>query len=191
MLIAAAYHSAGYEFEANQKPIFDFHITKFIFRSSGDLNFVTLVDGLRYWWSEFGYRQDGILTCFSILILWTLCGKPMRGRPETIFCWLLFFEGALIVGGWGLRLKVLFGVCIFLFMFFSKLVGLNPEVRAKYLATQYLLATGWILTTHTSTIYLVDELIHLFQVLLKEMRVMCESNVLFSLFLVLIKGMRG
>ena len=44
MLIAAAYHSAGYEFEANQKPIFNSHITKFIFRSSGDLNFVTLVE---------------------------------------------------------------------------------------------------------------------------------------------------
>ena len=29
----------------------------------------------------------------------------MKGRQETLFCWFLFFRGALIVAGWGLRKK--------------------------------------------------------------------------------------
>ena len=42
--------------------------------------------GLRHWWSKFSYRLDGILTCFSILILWALYGKPMSGRKKKLFC---------------------------------------------------------------------------------------------------------
>ena len=42
-----------------------------------------------------------MLTCFSILVLWTLCGKPMNGRQKALFCYLLFFGGAWIFGGWG------------------------------------------------------------------------------------------
>ena len=44
MVIAAAYCSGGYQFDAREKPIFDSRITKFIFRSSGDLNFMILVE---------------------------------------------------------------------------------------------------------------------------------------------------
>ena len=36
--------------------------------------------------SEFNYRLDGILIYFSNLMLWTLCGKPMSGRKEALFC---------------------------------------------------------------------------------------------------------
>ena len=57
--------------------------------------------GLQHWRSEFNYRSDGILTCFSILILWTLCGKPMRERQKALFCSFLVFSGAWIVNGWG------------------------------------------------------------------------------------------
>ena len=42
-----------------------------------------------------------ILTCFSILIFWTLCGKPTRGRQKALFYQSLFFGGAWTVGGWG------------------------------------------------------------------------------------------
>ena len=48
-----------------------------------------------------------MLICFSILILWTLCGKLIRkGRgkgkvQKALFCQFLFFDVALIVGGWG------------------------------------------------------------------------------------------
>ena len=51
--------------------------------------------GLRHWRSEFNYHYDEILTCFSILILLTLCGKPMR--QKALFC---FFDSAWIFGGW-------------------------------------------------------------------------------------------
>ena len=44
MVIAAAYCSGGYQFDAREKPIFDPRITKFIFRSSGDLYFMILVE---------------------------------------------------------------------------------------------------------------------------------------------------
>ena len=44
MVITAAYCSGGYQFDAREKPIFDSRITKFIFRSSGDLNFMTVVE---------------------------------------------------------------------------------------------------------------------------------------------------
>ena len=49
---------------------------------------------LQHWRFEFNYRHDGILTCFSILILWTLRGKPMGQKA-------LLFDGAWIFGGWG------------------------------------------------------------------------------------------
>ena len=123
------------------------------------------------------------------------CGKPMTGRQETLFCWFSFFGGALIVVGWGLRQKVSFRtswnrIFLSLFFFFRKLVGLNPEARAKYLAIQPLLATSWLLATRASPIYLVDEFTCLLPVLLKEMRMLRESKVLSSLLLGLIKGMR-
>ena len=57
--------------------------------------------GLQHWRSEFNYRSDGILTCFSILILWTLCGKPMRERQKALFCSFMVFSGVWIVNGWG------------------------------------------------------------------------------------------
>ena len=50
-----------------------------------------LSGGLWHSWSEFNYRQDGILTCFPVLILWTLCGKPMRQRHKALFLQLEFY----------------------------------------------------------------------------------------------------
>ena len=44
MVFASVYCSGGYQFDAPEKPIFDSRITKFIFRSSGDLNFMILVE---------------------------------------------------------------------------------------------------------------------------------------------------
>ena len=41
---------------------------------------------LQHWWSEFNYCLEGILTWFSILILWTLCGKPTRERQKALLC---------------------------------------------------------------------------------------------------------
>ena len=38
------YYSGGYQFDAREKPIFDSRITKCVFRSSGDLNFVVVVE---------------------------------------------------------------------------------------------------------------------------------------------------
>ena len=66
--------------------------------------------------------------------------------------------------------------------FFRKLVGLNPEARAKYLAIQPPLATAWFLITRASPIYLVDEFIRLLPVSLKEMRTLRESKVLFFFY---------
>ena len=66
--------------------------------------------------------------------------------------------------------------------FFRKLVGLNPEARAKYLTILPPLATAWFLITRASPIYLVDEFIRLLPVSLKEMRTLRESKVLFFFY---------
>ena len=44
MVITEAYYSGGYKFDARQKPIFDSRVTKYAFITSGDLNFVILVE---------------------------------------------------------------------------------------------------------------------------------------------------
>ena len=72
-----------------------------------------------------------------------------------------------------------------------QLLWLNPQVRVEHLAIQFLLATAQLLLARICPIYLEDELIFLFLVLLKEMRMLGESNVLPVLSLVLIKGIRG
>ena len=72
-----------------------------MFRVSGCIKFWDPSRGLWHWWSEFTYHKDGILICFSILISWTLCERPMRRRQKALFCWFLFFGSALIVCGWG------------------------------------------------------------------------------------------
>ena len=43
-VIAEAYYSGGYHFNACEEPIFDSRITKFMFRRSDDINFVILVE---------------------------------------------------------------------------------------------------------------------------------------------------
>ena len=43
-VIAKAYYSGGYHFNACEEPIFDSCITKLIFRRSDDINFVILVE---------------------------------------------------------------------------------------------------------------------------------------------------
>ena len=54
--------------------------------------------GLWHWRSEFNHRWDGILTCFSILILQTFCGKLCFVN----FCFLLaVLESPMKKGWWG------------------------------------------------------------------------------------------
>ena len=71
--------------------------------------------------------------------MWTLCGKPMRGRQETSH-WFLFYGGALITAAWGLRQKVLFGASwnrIFLFLLFWQIgwaKSRNESEISRYLA---------------------------------------------------------
>ena len=72
-----------------------------------------------------------------------------------------------------------------------QLLWLNPQARVEHLAIQFLLATAQLLLARVCPIYLEDELIFLFLVLLKEMRMLGESNVLPVLSLVLIKGIRS
>ena len=103
------------------------------------------------------------------------------GRQET-FCWFLFFGGALIVDGWGWGRKSHLGpaeIAFFCYCFFRKLVALNPEAIAKYLAIQLLLATSWLLATRSSPIYQVDEFIRLLPVSLKEVRTLWIQGSIF------------
>ena len=44
MVIAEVYYSGGYQFDAREKSILDFRITKCVFKRSGHLNFVILVE---------------------------------------------------------------------------------------------------------------------------------------------------
>ena len=74
---------------------------KFVFRTSRWHKTLRSSWGLRHWRSEFNYRYDGIIIFFFVLILWNLCGKPIRGRQKALLCYFLFFGGALIVGGLG------------------------------------------------------------------------------------------
>ena len=75
---------------------------------------------------------------------------------------------------WG-QLKSHFSVIVF----FRKLVALNPEAIAKYLAIQLLLATSWLLATRSSPIYQVDEFIRLLPVSLKEVRTLWIQGSIF------------
>ena len=63
------------------------------------------------------------------------------------------------------------------------------SLSARGVTVQLLWAIARRLVTHASAIYLLDEFIFLFLVLLKEMRILGECKVLSFLFLVLIKGM--
>ena len=47
---------------------------------------IRIIIGLRHWRFGFIYLLDGILTCFSILILYILCGKPMKKKQKVLFC---------------------------------------------------------------------------------------------------------
>ena len=64
------------------------------------------------------------------------------------------------------------GCCNFL------LVPLNVDTRGKYLAIQLSLATALLLAARISSIHLIDEIIYLFPVILKEIRIIVESKVL-------------
>ena len=71
--------------------------------------------GLWYWRSQFNYCQDGRLTRFSILILWTLCKKFDEGKSESIA--LLIFVlwrcmNCRWMRGGGVGQKVLITCCI-------------------------------------------------------------------------------
>ena len=85
VVIAAGSQSTRSWIESNGQPIFDYHFNKFEFGINGDIKFWDPRWGHQHWWFEFSYRYDGILICFKILILWTLCGKPMSGRQKALF----------------------------------------------------------------------------------------------------------
>ena len=55
--------------------------------------------GLWHLWFEFNYRDYGILTCFSILIFWTLCVEKRWGGDRkhcfVNFCCLVVLEFSL------------------------------------------------------------------------------------------------
>ena len=142
--------------------------------------------GLRYWRSEFNYRWDIIIICFSILMLWTLCGKPMRGWQEALFYWFFFFWDALIVGGWGLRQNVLFRGNwnrIFLFLVFS-LIGSAESRNAKEASRCLDFIDNCLIISYTRWPYLPGRWVH------HLWRMLIESKVISFSFLVLIKGMR-
>ena len=72
----------------------------------------------------------------------------------------------------------------------EKLLWLYHGVHGEHLIIQLLWATAQLLVPRISPIYLVDEFVFLFLVLLKEMRMLSEYKVLPFLVLVLIKRMR-
>ena len=82
-------------------PVFNSRFIKFVFRISRGIKFWDPGWGFSHRQSEFNCHYDGILTCFSILILWNLCEKPMSGRQKALFYYFLSFGGTLIAGGWG------------------------------------------------------------------------------------------
>ena len=80
VVMIAGSQSRQSQIESYEKTIFDSHFIKFVFRISWDIKFWDPSLRLRHWGCEFFYRKDGTLICFSVLILWTLCERPMRGR---------------------------------------------------------------------------------------------------------------
>ena len=72
----------------------------------------------------------------------------------------------------------------------DKLYQLRPRVHGEYLAIQLFWVTVKLLVTHIGPIYVVDKVIFLFLVSLKEMRLMDEYKIISFLVLVLIKGMK-
>ena len=53
----------------------------------------------------------------------------------------------------------------------------NPQARVLHLSIQFLWAIAWLLVTHFSLIYLVDDFFLLFLVLLNEVRMLGKSKV--------------
>ena len=79
-----------------------------------------------------------------------------------------------------------FWVPIFPWLVIAILIALAKIPKHKEsISIQLLWATAWLLVTHVSLIYLVDEFFFLFLLLLNEMRMLVNLR-----FLVLIKGMR-
>ena len=57
--------------------------------------------GLRHWQSKFNYCYDGILTCFSILILWTNEGEAENMDLFIFVLWRCLNRRWMRVGGCG------------------------------------------------------------------------------------------
>ena len=98
MVIAEAYYSGGYQFDVSVKPIFDFRITKFVFRSSGDLNFVILIDDS----DTGGPSSITVRTEYLFVFQFSyceLCVETDEGEAGTIILSIFVLEGALIVSG--------------------------------------------------------------------------------------------
>ena len=93
-------------------PIFDSRFIKFVFRISGGIKFWDASWGLRHWRYKLNYSYDGLLICFSILILWTLCRKPMKERQKALCLFIIFVVWPCFnrwwVKGCGVEQKVLF-----------------------------------------------------------------------------------
>ena len=73
-------------FKSYGKPIFKSRFMKFVLKISGIIKGLNPGWGLRHWRPEFDYRWDRTFIFFqSILTLWNLCEKPMRGREKALF----------------------------------------------------------------------------------------------------------
>ena len=110
----------GPQFGSHGKPIFNSDFMKFVFRVNG---IIKPSWGLRHWWSEFDYRYDRIRICFSILILGTLCEKPMRWRHKALFCWFLFL---FFLALYQLNLSCKFKLIIFFLLNFESFKSSSP-----------------------------------------------------------------
>ena len=168
------YYSGGYQFDAREKPIFDSRITKCVFRSSGDLNFVVVVEdcdigGLG--WNTYFFPNFHILN-----FVW----ETDEGKTGNII--LLIF--------------VLSGCFNCRWVRVEEEVSLGPAEIASFCSC-FFSQFGWAASPSENEVSrysvfignLTDELIRLLSVLLKEIRMLRESKILSFWFLALIKGM--
>ena len=80
VVMTAGFQSRRSQSETYGQPIFGSRFIKLVFRIRGGHTILRLSWGLRHWRPEFNYSVDRMLIiCFSILKLWTLCGKLMKG----------------------------------------------------------------------------------------------------------------
>ena len=74
MVIATAYYSGGCQFNTREKP--NSHIMKFVFRTSGDLNFVILVENS----STGGPNSISVRMEYLFIFQFSYCGLCVGNR---------------------------------------------------------------------------------------------------------------